>query len=1152
MHTRSRSRSLVRALLILLALAAVLAAGHPAALASPPGPSCPSSATLYVNASVSGGTGDGSTWANATASLWAALTTAASCSNVTQIWVAAGTYKPTAGTDRSATFALKNNLAIYGGFAGSETQLSQRNWRTNVTILSGDIGTANDTSDNSYHVVTGSGTDGTAVLDGFTVTGGNGDYGGGMYNSGGSPSLSNLIFSGNSASSSGGGMYNSGSSPTLTNVVFSGNSAGLSGGGGIGNFQSSPTLTNVTFSGNSTSFSGGGMYNASTSSPKIRNSILWGDTPDEINGGSSSHPSVSNSIVQGSSDTSNGNLNSDPLFVGPPGNLRLQYASPAINKGSNSVTDPSLPPTDLDGAPRIQGGTVDMGAYESPCPAQGSIIYVNASVSGGLGDGSSWLNAYTTLTAALAGVPTTPANACAEIWVAAGTYKPTTDTNPYATFQLQNNVAVYGGFAGTETTSQFSLRNWRTNVTILSGDIGTANNSSDNSYHVVTGSGTNSSAILDGFKITAGNAQYNQVSGTSYFGGGMYNKNGSPTLANLTVSGNSALYGGGIYNEGSSPTLTNVTVSGNSVSDYGGGMYNYGNSSPTLTNVTFSGNSSGSYGSGMANNSGSNPTIRNSILWGDRGGIEIANLYQSAATVAYSIVQGGYTGATNSDPLFITPITASAPTTTGNLRLQSGSPAIDAGNNILIPPGVTTDLDDAPRIAFSIVDMGAYEAQVVASPTQSPAANSAGWNNADVTVTWNWRNASGAVPDSVDCPATSTSSGEGTITLKTTCKDANGYTGAASYTVKVDKTPPTVNTNPTANSCDVPGNTPWCRGTQTAGFTASDSLSGVASPCTGASCNFTQSTTTNGSGVTIPSGQVCDVAGNCAASINSAPFSIDSVAPTNVSGAPTTPPNGSNGWYTSQLQVQFSGSDPSPGSGIASCSLVTYSGPDGAAVTVNGSCTDYAGNTSASVASSTFKYDATPPTLNPTISPNPPVLGGAATASPNASDATSGVTTQSCDPVNTSSIGPKTLTCTATDNAGNTSSVQVNYTVGYGVSTVSPTVGPPSVNSLYPLSIGTTATPIKWVLKNAAGQAITAAGSVTGVAYKLNSSAASCNSFTTDATGATAASVTSANPKYDTLQKLWVYNWVLPGRGCYTLFVTLNTSQVIPLFYHIY
>ncbi len=90
---------------------------------------------------------------------------------------------------------------------------------------------------------------------------------------------------------------------------------------------------------------------------------------------------------------------------------------------------------------------------------------------------------------------------------------------------------------------------------------------------MVTSSGTNSTAVLDGFIITAGQANGN----TGNDGGGMYNYDSSPTLTNVTFSGNSAPYGGGMYNYNSSPTLTNVTFSGNSATE-GGGMLNYNSS----------------------------------------------------------------------------------------------------------------------------------------------------------------------------------------------------------------------------------------------------------------------------------------------------------------------------------------------------------------------------------------------------------------------------------------------------------------------------------------------------------------------------------------------------------------------------------------------
>lgn len=129
---------------------------------------------------------DGSSWPSAMRTLQAALFAISSYgSPADEIWVAAGTYAPTDGTDRTATFQLQSGVAIYGGFAGSETSRDARNWEANVTTLSGDIGVIGDNSDNSYHVVTANATDSTAILDGFTIADGNASihwgFGGGIY-----------------------------------------------------------------------------------------------------------------------------------------------------------------------------------------------------------------------------------------------------------------------------------------------------------------------------------------------------------------------------------------------------------------------------------------------------------------------------------------------------------------------------------------------------------------------------------------------------------------------------------------------------------------------------------------------------------------------------------------------------------------------------------------------------------------------------------------------------------------------------------------------------------------------------------------------------------------------------------------------------------
>jgi hypothetical protein len=212
--------------------------------------------------------GCGSTWATA-CELQTALTAAVAG---TEIWVAAGIYKP--GTNREDTFQLKSGVALYGGFAGTETAREQRDWEAHLTVLSGDIGVEDDISDNNYHVVTGSGVDVTAILDGFTITEGNSEGsewihgGGGMYNISGRPSLANMTFNENSGAN-GGGMRNEGSSPTLTNVFFISNEGGS--GGGMQNLNGNPVLTNVTFSGNSALDNGGGMSNFNDSKPSLTN-----------------------------------------------------------------------------------------------------------------------------------------------------------------------------------------------------------------------------------------------------------------------------------------------------------------------------------------------------------------------------------------------------------------------------------------------------------------------------------------------------------------------------------------------------------------------------------------------------------------------------------------------------------------------------------------------------------------------------------------------------------------------------------------------------------------------------------------------------------------------------------------------------------------
>ena len=291
---------------------------------------------IYVDADANGAN-DGSSWTDAYNYLQDALADAKV--NGGDIWVAEGIYKPDANSsnpsgsgDRTATFNLKSGVALYGGFGGWETSREQRNWTTHETILSGGIGAP---WEDAYHVLTASGTDSTAILDGFTITGGaavdpdpNNKGGGGMLNDNSSPTVSNCTFIGNRAafnfrggmsnwhshpniinctfSGNSGGMYNYNSnptvtdctfsknqgagmvnywsSPTLTNCTFASNSGGKLGDGGMSNGRSNPSLTNCVFIGNSSNFEGGGMYN-SGSNPTLTNCVFRGNSANMDGGG---------------------------------------------------------------------------------------------------------------------------------------------------------------------------------------------------------------------------------------------------------------------------------------------------------------------------------------------------------------------------------------------------------------------------------------------------------------------------------------------------------------------------------------------------------------------------------------------------------------------------------------------------------------------------------------------------------------------------------------------------------------------------------------------------------------------------------------------------------------------------------------------------
>jgi hypothetical protein len=291
--------------------------------------------------------------------------------------------------------------------------------------------------------------------------------------------------------------------------------------------------------------------------------------------------------------------------------------------------------------------------------AEGKIIYVDDDANG-LNDGSSWADAYNYLQDALAS-----ATDGDEIHVAQGIYKPDrgvgfTPGDKSANFYLKNGVAIRGGFAGFGEPDPNS-RDIERYKTTLSGDLAgndiDVNNPNDpqyrilyndNSYALVTGSGTDYSATFDGFTVY-GSSVYLYTDRIGPGGetrppdphGGIFNWAGSPTVINCTFTGN---FSPGMYNSnGSSPTLVNCTFEKNS----GGGIENY-KSNPDLIDCKFIEHSSSWAEDAAIYNSGSDPNLTRCIFSDNLVGA-MYNNYESRPTLAECIFTRNSTAIYNED-----------------------------------------------------------------------------------------------------------------------------------------------------------------------------------------------------------------------------------------------------------------------------------------------------------------------------------------------------------------------------------------------------------------------------------------------------------------------------------------------------------------------
>jgi hypothetical protein len=293
----------------------------------------PPSARYYVDARATGAK-NGSSWTNAFTRLQDALAVAQAGS---EIRVARGVYRPdepdgsltigpqdggdpndpfnlivelgpTEVVELAATFALKSGVVVKGGYAGKGAKdPNQRDVETYETVLSGDLrgndgpvahpyDTVRDLNrtDNCYHVVSAVRVDATAVLDGFTVTGGHAfgsndpnkrSCGGGVYIEEGSPTIQDCLILGNAARYYGAGVYTrSQCAPTLVNCVIADNWSEW-WGGGLFNHGSDVALERCLVSGNGAAYFGGGIHNHTNGKLVASNCILSGNLAAEPGSG---------------------------------------------------------------------------------------------------------------------------------------------------------------------------------------------------------------------------------------------------------------------------------------------------------------------------------------------------------------------------------------------------------------------------------------------------------------------------------------------------------------------------------------------------------------------------------------------------------------------------------------------------------------------------------------------------------------------------------------------------------------------------------------------------------------------------------------------------------------------------------------------------
>ena len=312
----------------------------------------------------------------------------------------------------------------------------------------------------------------------------------------------------------------------------------------------------------------------------------------------------------------------------------------------------------------------------------------------------------------------------------------------------------------------------------------------------------------------------------------------------------------------------------------------------------------------------------------------------------------------------------------------------------------------------------------------APAPNLAGWNNANVSVTWSATDAGSGVASGPTPASDSQSSNTTGVTKTSTASDRLGNSGSGSVTIKLDKTNPAI----TGSRNPAPNANGWNNTDVTVSFTCSDAVSGIKS------CSGPTTKTANGANQSV-TGTAVDNADNSATATVSN-INIDKTAPS-LSGTPTTSPNAA-GWYKTNVVIAWTASDALSGidgSGPADSTISS----EGTGLTATASVLDEAGNSTSATSAPAVKIDKTAPATNANATTAWTNTGQTVTLTAN--DALSGVkatrysvdggATQTGTSVSITTEGDHTLDFWSEDNAGN---IEPTKTVHVKVDQSPPTI----------------------------------------------------------------------------------------------------------------